>query len=147
MRDKQGREIPDPIPVAIPIKWSRPPTLQEQIRMFIRRDLSDQASLKGHETFAEADDFDVDDDFDPTSPWELSYDQETVGSDGSGNNGSRRSSDKRRRSSDRDDSGQLDGSRKGDAQKQGDSDGRAGKAKPHKQPKSGNTEPPAEKIA
>lgn len=74
MLNARGHEIPDPIPVEVPIQWRRPPTLQEQIKAFVRRELSMQAAEEGHETFEEADDFDVGDDFDPSSPYEEIYD-------------------------------------------------------------------------
>lgn len=48
--------------------------------MFVRRELSNQAAADGQETFEEADDFDVDDEpADPTTPWELNFDQEAAG--------------------------------------------------------------------
>lgn len=75
--NSRGHEILDPTPVEMPLQWSRPPTLQEQIKAFVRRELSEQAAAAGAETFDEADDFDIEDDpIDPSSPWELNYDQE-----------------------------------------------------------------------
>lgn len=71
-----GQEVPDQTPVNIPLKFRAPPTLQEQIRAMVRGELSQVAAQQGHETFEEADDFDVDDDYDPRSPWELDFDQE-----------------------------------------------------------------------
>ena len=67
---------PDEPPVAVPVRFSRPANLTEQIRAVIRGELSRQAGNQGHESFEEADDFDVDDDYDPRSPWELNFDQE-----------------------------------------------------------------------
>jgi hypothetical protein len=69
--DKQGREIPDPNPIELPGGFNRPPTLQEQIKRFIRAELSRQAADDGDETFEEADDFDVDEDPDPLSGYEI----------------------------------------------------------------------------
>lgn len=74
--DENGHEVLDPTPVAIPVGFRRPPSLQEMIRQYVRRELSQQAAAEGHETFEEADDFDVGDDYDPRSPWELDFDQE-----------------------------------------------------------------------
>lgn len=80
--DERGREILDPTPVDFPLNFKRPMTIQEQIRTFIRQELSQTAAAQGEETFEEADDFDVDDDFDPTSPWELNYEQQASPIDG-----------------------------------------------------------------
>lgn len=76
--DKNGHEIPDPTPVAVPVGWSAPESLVDQVRRLVRQEFSQQARATGHETFEEADDFDVDDDFDPSSPWELNFDQEAA---------------------------------------------------------------------
>lgn len=75
---ERGREIPDPTPVAMPIGFKRPEALVDQIRRFVRRELSESAAGHGYETFEESDDFDIedDDDYDPQSPWELNFDQE-----------------------------------------------------------------------
>lgn len=73
MIDGSGRELHNPIPVAIPIGLNRPPTLQEQIQRVLRQELSRQADAQGHETFDEADDFDVEDDdqINPISQYEI----------------------------------------------------------------------------
>lgn len=59
--NERGEELPDDTPVEMPLKFKRPPTLQEQIKSMVRRELSDVASQQGFESFEEADDFDVDD--------------------------------------------------------------------------------------
>lgn len=69
--DQYGRELPDPTPVEVPLAFSRPPTIQEMIKQYIRRELSNQAQDQGAETFEEADDFDVDEDSDPLSLYEI----------------------------------------------------------------------------
>lgn len=71
----RGEEIPDPRPAAIDTGLKKPPTLQETIRRLVR-DESFKAALDagGMETFEEADDFDVGDDFDPASPYEEDFD-------------------------------------------------------------------------
>lgn len=75
--DARGRELLDQTPLEMPMQWHRPPTLEEQIKSFVRRELSMRADMAGQETFDEADDFDIDDDpIDPRSPWELNFDQE-----------------------------------------------------------------------
>lgn len=77
--NERGHEILDPTPVEMPMQWKRPPTLQEQIKAFVRRELSEQAAAAGAETFEEADDFDIEDDpLDPQSEWEMNYDQESA---------------------------------------------------------------------
>lgn len=68
----------DPKPVAIPVGFKRPPTLQEQIQQMIRTQISAQAAMNGQESFEEAEDFDVDDDFDPMSPWEQDFEAEAI---------------------------------------------------------------------
>lgn len=42
--------------------------------MVVSEKLRMEALAAGQETFEEADDFDVDDDFDPTSPYEVNFD-------------------------------------------------------------------------
>jgi len=74
--DEQGREIPVRGKIAIPIGFHTPPSLQEQIRRFIRIEASNMAAAAGHETFEESDDFDVDDDVDFKSPHEMTELQE-----------------------------------------------------------------------
>lgn len=69
--DELGREVPDPRPVSVPHGWQRPLTLQEEIRRYIRVEMSKQAAQDGEETFEEADDFDVEDEDDLASPYEI----------------------------------------------------------------------------
>lgn len=69
-----GHEIPDSTPVAPPIGYKKIPSLAEQIRQAILSEkLKEAAQSQGLETFEEADDFDVGDDFDPRSPYEESF--------------------------------------------------------------------------
>lgn len=72
--DNFGREIPDPEPLTLPSGFRRPETLQEQVRRLVRTQLSMQAAESGAETFEESEDFDVDDDFDPNTPYEVFFD-------------------------------------------------------------------------
>lgn len=73
--DELGREIGDPTPLAIPIKHRREETQDERIKRLVRSErLAQEAANAGFETFEEADDFDVGDDFDPTSPYEEVFD-------------------------------------------------------------------------
>lgn len=72
---KRTKEIPDPTPIAIPAGFHRPPTLEERMMLFIRSERFKQhMDQSGEETFEEADDFDVGDDFDPSSPYEEHFD-------------------------------------------------------------------------
>lgn len=73
--DKFGREMPSPLPIAPPIGYKKSKSLAEQIReMVLSEKLKMEAMAAGHETFEEADDFDVDDDYDPRSPFEETFD-------------------------------------------------------------------------
>lgn len=72
--DEHGREIPDPTPVTIPSGFRRPPTLQEQVQRLVRGELSRRAAEQGFETFEDADDFDVEGDEDPHTPFETHFD-------------------------------------------------------------------------
>lgn len=74
--NERGHEVLDSTPMARPIHFRPPPSLQDQIKAMVRRELSDRAASLGAETFEEADDFDIGDDYDPSSPWELTADQE-----------------------------------------------------------------------
>lgn len=71
--DERGREIPDPNPMAPPVGYFRQPSMFDNLRGMIahyHRDLAEQ----GLETPEEADDFDVGDDFEPSSPYEHDFD-------------------------------------------------------------------------
>lgn len=66
-----GDEVLSPIPVAPPIGYRREPTMVERIRSMVRSEHMRLAALQaGAETFDEADDFEVGDDYDPSSPYE-----------------------------------------------------------------------------
>lgn len=62
--DQYGREIPDPRPVELPTGLKVRPSLQEEIRRYIRAEMSNHARDQGWESFEEANDFDIDDDID-----------------------------------------------------------------------------------
>lgn len=72
--NERGEEIPDPTPIEVPAGMKRPETLAEQVQRLVRRQVSDYAALHGHETFEEADDLEMDDDFDPSTPYEVEFD-------------------------------------------------------------------------
>lgn len=72
--DMHGREVPDPTPMAPPVGFIKQPSMIENIRNLVRSEALRQAALTaGAETFEEAEDFDVDDDIDPTSPYEQNF--------------------------------------------------------------------------
>lgn len=69
--DAAGGELMDPLPIAPPLGYKKQPSLKDQIRaMVISEKLRVEAETAGYETFDEADDFDIGDDFDPRSPYE-----------------------------------------------------------------------------
>lgn len=73
-----GKEIPDPKPLAPPVGYVKRDSLAEQIRqMVLGEKLAQEAAAAGAETFDEADDFDVGDDYDPRSPYEANFDPMT----------------------------------------------------------------------
>jgi len=71
---KKGTETLDTTPVATPVKFHRPPTLQEQIQRYTRNHLNKIALQEGKETFEEANDFDVGEDELPPTPHEIEFD-------------------------------------------------------------------------
>lgn len=75
VQDNRGHEVPDPKPLEVPAGFKKPELLADTVRRLVRseqfqRDL-DNAGL---ETFDDADDFEVDDDFDPSTPYETFFD-------------------------------------------------------------------------
>lgn len=71
-----GREYNDPTPMAPPIGYKRQPSMVEIVRAQIRDAmLAQQLAEQGVETFEEADDFEIGDDYDPSSPWENDFDR------------------------------------------------------------------------
>lgn len=73
--NEQGQEIPDLTPIVIRVK-NRKITQWDDVRAFIRNELSNAARDSGAETFEEANDFEMEDDPEPQSRWEYSADQE-----------------------------------------------------------------------
>lgn len=81
VQDKHGREMPDPEPMQPPLGYNRQPTLAEQIRaQIVSAKLAMEAEAAGAETFEEADDFDVGDDWEAekNSPYEANFDPMTA---------------------------------------------------------------------
>lgn len=76
MLNEAGQEVPDPTPIVIHVR-GRVISQFDDVRAFIRRELSMAASAAHLETFEESNDFDIPDDpIDPTTPHEYSADQE-----------------------------------------------------------------------
>lgn len=69
--DKDGRQVCDPTPVEVPLNVKRPPTMEEMIQRQVRVELSRAMDAQGFETFEEADDFEIDEDPDPLSGYEI----------------------------------------------------------------------------
>lgn len=74
--NKHGRrESMDSTPMTLPAGFRRPPSLIDQMRVMIRREMSEAAAARGRETFEEANDFEVPDEpLDPSTPWEHAAD-------------------------------------------------------------------------
>lgn len=68
-----GKEYPNPIPLDPPIGYVPSKPLYEQIREMVQRELSATAEREGFETEDEANDFEVGDDYDPDSPYEIDF--------------------------------------------------------------------------
>ncbi len=68
----------DNTPVEVPVGYGHPTPLRDQMKMWIREEMSLAAELEGEESFEEADDFDVDDvdEVDLASPYEMTELQE-----------------------------------------------------------------------
>lgn len=73
-KPKKAIETLDATPVAIPVKFHRPPSLQEQIARYTRQHLNKIAAQEGKESFEEANDFDVGEDELPPSQHEIDFD-------------------------------------------------------------------------
>lgn len=70
----RGQERPDPRPMEPPIGFKKQPSLHERIREMVRSEQLRLAAEKaGAETFEEADDFDIEDDLDIRSPYEIPW--------------------------------------------------------------------------
>lgn len=70
---RRHTEHPDPTPMALPVKMQRPPSLQDMFEKYLVA-ANHMAQNQGFETLDEADDFDVGEDLDPESPYELCFD-------------------------------------------------------------------------
>lgn len=73
--DKNGAEILDPRPMALPVGFERPESIQELIRrLVVDPQIREELLNSDAETFDEADDFDVPDDVQINTPYEEAFD-------------------------------------------------------------------------
>ena len=70
---EDGRLIPDETPVEVPLRFKQRETEAERIARAVTQEFSNQADAKGFESFEDAQDFDIEDDFDifPDSQFEV----------------------------------------------------------------------------
>jgi len=68
--DAYGREMPDPTPIAPPVGYTKQPTMVDHVRALVARHISEAAAGAGAESFEEANDFEVGDDYEPETPYE-----------------------------------------------------------------------------
>lgn len=73
-QDERGREIPDPKPMEVPLGHKQPETLAQMFQRYVRGQFSDYAAMHGLETFDQADDFEIPEDLDPSTPYETEFD-------------------------------------------------------------------------
>lgn len=72
--NKKGEELPDAKPVALPIHFNRPQSLNDRIRQLIQNEVSRVANETGQESFDEANDFNTgEEDSDPLSNAEKAF--------------------------------------------------------------------------
>lgn len=71
-----GTPILDPVPLAPPIGYKKQPSMIEIVRDMVRSErLAREAAAAGHESFEEAEDFDIEDDPEyARSQWENEFD-------------------------------------------------------------------------
>lgn len=69
-------EMLDPTPIELPIGLKRPETLQETMARMLRQHFLIQKQNEGFESPEEADDFEIEDDGTPWSPYEDRADEE-----------------------------------------------------------------------
>lgn len=64
----------DGTPLAPPIGYKRQPSIFDHVRELVAGESLRQAAMRaGAETFEEADDFEIGDDYDPSSPYEMQH--------------------------------------------------------------------------
>lgn len=68
---EEGQEVLSSVPLAPPVGWIKQPSMVDNLRAMVRSELLRRAAMAaGAETFDEADDFEVEDDLEPTSGYE-----------------------------------------------------------------------------
>jgi hypothetical protein len=83
--DKKGKELVDSKPLAAKLGFKKEKSLQEKIRDMVRNErLMQDLDRVGMETFEDADDFNIGDDFDLHSPYENEFDPDFDRSDFNG---------------------------------------------------------------
>lgn len=75
--DEHGRELPNPTPMQPAVGYKKQPSIGDLMRQAIRQ-ASLEAAQAGHETEAEANDFDVGEDVEPHSPWESEFEPDPM---------------------------------------------------------------------
>jgi hypothetical protein len=71
-----GAEKPSSKPMQIPIGFKKPTNMKAKIHEMIKNErLMYELDNAGLETFEDSEDFDIGDDYDPTSPYEHDFDQ------------------------------------------------------------------------
>lgn len=74
-----GLEKTDPKPMEVPVQFRQSETLEQRMARILRSsELRAAAQRAGYETFEEADDFEVGEDYDPSSPYESDFDLAAV---------------------------------------------------------------------
>lgn len=74
-----GTPILDPVPIAPPVGYKRHPSMVEIVRDMVKSErLAQAARDAGAETLEEAEDFDIDDEYQLGSPWENDFDPPLV---------------------------------------------------------------------
>lgn len=73
--DQFGREVPDPNPIEMPVGYERPESLEEMIARMVNV-VSRQAADAGYESEDEANDFDINNEEIPNSPYQYDDMQE-----------------------------------------------------------------------
>lgn len=68
----RGQEVPDPTELEPPLGYVHV-DIFEQMRNMVRRELTQLQELQNAETFEESDDFDIEDEMEPISPYELFF--------------------------------------------------------------------------
>lgn len=69
----EGAELPDPTPMAPPVGFRPSPPLHERIRAMVQDFYMQQQQRDQVESPEEADDFDVDEEMDPSAPYEYNF--------------------------------------------------------------------------